>query len=400
MKRILIVDDEQIVLDGMRRMLESQRDRWDMHFVRSGESALDACVDQPFDVVLADVRMPGLDGIALLQILRERSPECARVLLSSQADLSHAARGTEVAYRVLAKPLHQQELVTNLERIFTLQESFTTAAMRTIVGRIGGLPSLSRTYTALALAVRDPESSIAQVADIVEQDVAMTAWVLQIVNSGFFGLAKTMSNVSAAVSYLGMDTIKNLALATETFTLFAPAPGIPVNFLEAMHRRAERAAIAVSALPINLRERDVSVVAALLHDIGELVIASRMPDQFNAAAAMATERGCPSYEAEETLLGVSHAELGAYLLGLWGVRGTIAEAVAHHHRPQRVRHFGFDSAAAVYVAALIADEIETHPNDTAAAELRESDRESLTALGLAERYPVFRARAIKALQIR
>ena len=399
MKRILIVDDEQSVLDGIRLMLEDQRHRWELHFALSGHAALDACASQPFDAVLADLRMPGLDGISLLQMMRERWPECARVLLSAQADLSLATRAASVAYRVLIKPPYQKDLVTNLERVFILQDSFTTPELRTVIGRIGGLPSLSRTYTALAVAVRDPESSIAQVAAIIEQDVAMSAKVLQIVNSGFFGLPQAINSVGTAVSYLGMETIKNLALATETFTLFVPDPCIPRDFLETMHRRAERAALIAGALPLSSRDRDVSIVAALLHDMGELVLASRMPREFNESMAMAKERGCTGYEAEEAMFGVSHAEVGAYLLGVWGISGLIVEAVAHHHRPQRVSHIGFDSSAAVYVAALIADELEIRPLDLTGAELRESDKQSLTALRLLERYPVFRARAEKALQM-
>ncbi len=400
MKRILIVDDEQVVLDGMRLMLATQRECWEPHYVRSAEAALEACACLEFDVVLADVRMPGLDGIALLHILRERYPSCARILLSAQADLTLAARAASVAYRVLIKPLHQKELLTNLERVFILQDSFTTRAMRTIIGQIGVLPSLSRTYTSLALAVRDPESSIAQVAAIIEQDVAMSAKVLQIVNSGFFGLPQMMVSVAAAVGYLGMETMKNLALAAETFTMFEPDPFIPKNFLETMHRKAENAAIVIGALPLSQRDRDVAIVAALLHGIGELVLASRMPVQFSAAIDMAKERGCAVYEAEETLFGLSHAEVGAYLLGVWGINGLIVEAVAHHHRPQRVPHIGFDSCTAVYVAALIIDELDIHAADINGVDLRESDKENLRALKLTERYPVFRTRALQALQMR
>jgi HD-like signal output (HDOD) protein len=400
MKRILFVDDEQGVLDNLRRILDGQRGRWELHFVPSGENALDAFASKPFDIVLADVNMPGMDGITLLHTLRDRYPGCARILLSGQGDYSLAARAASIAYRVLTKPFRQAELVSTIERICTLQDTFATNEMRTIVGRIGGLPSLSRTYTSLALAVRNPESSIAEVAAIIEQDVAMAAKVLQIVNSGFFGLSQTMTSVQTSVSYLGMETIKNLALATETFTIFVPDPCIPRNFIDTMHRRSERAAVIAGTLPLSIRDRDICIVAALLHDIGELVLASRMPFQFNAAMTMTKERGCASYEAEETLAGVSHAELGAYLLGLWGIGGMIVEAVAHHHRPQRVAHVGLDSSAAVYLASLIADELETHPKDLTGAELRESDKENLKMLGIAEQYPLLRVRAMKALQMR
>jgi HD-like signal output (HDOD) protein len=82
-----------------------------------------------------------------------------------------------------------------------------------------------------------------------------------------------------------------------------------------------------------------------------------MPDEFCAAHSMAAGRGCKVFEAEEELLGTSHAEIGAYLLGLWGLPNLAVEAIAHHHRPTRVPHSGFDCAAAVYVANLLAGEL-------------------------------------------
>jgi len=398
MKCILIVDHDERVLDELRRMLAGERDRWELYFAPSGEAALNACACLKFDVVVTDLDMPGMDGLALLRALRERHPESARLLISDREDRSLATRAASVAYRVLPKALLRKELVPAIARLCILQESFTTSAMRRVIGRIGGLPSLSRTYTALSHAVQDPESSIESVAAIVEQDVAMAAKVLQIVNSGFFGLAQKMTKVSTAVSYLGMDTIKNLVLAADTFSIFVPDPCMPKDFIETLHRRAERGASIIGKLSLNARDREIAIVAALLRDVGELALASRVPTHLKSAMDLAKELGCTSYEAEEKLAGVSHAELGAYLLGSWGIGGEIVEAVAHHHRPQRVAHKGFDGTKAVYLAALIADDLECHPNDTAGTKLNERDKENLQALGLTEEYPVLRAQAMQAFQ--
>ena len=400
MKCILFVGDDESMLDGLRRMLEGQRGRWELYFASSGKLALDACACLHFDVVLTDLRMAGMDGIALLHAMRERHPETARLLLADQEDSSLATRAASVAYRILFKPLNQEDLISAIVRVCILQESFTTPAMRKIIGRVGALPSLSSTYTALSLAVRDPDATIRSFAAIIERDIAMAAKVLQIVNSGFFSLARTMTTVAAAVSYLGMDTILNLTLAAETFGIFVPDPTIPVDFLETMHRRAERTASIVGTLPLSVRDREVAIMAALLHDIGELALACRMPLHVRGAFHKAKELGCTLYEAEEKIAGVSHAELGAYLLGVWGIGGQIVEAVAYHHRPQRIEQSGLNSISAVYLAALIADELEVHPDDRNGAELNAADKDSLQALGLIEHYPRLRARAVQALQIR
>jgi HD-like signal output (HDOD) protein/ActR/RegA family two-component response regulator len=397
MKRILFVDDESNVLDGIRRMLHADRKRWDMEFAIGGEAGLRACEAGRFDVVISDMRMPGMDGATLLGRIRDLYPSTARLILSGYAEVKLATRAVAVAYRFLSKPYSGPELQATIERVCALQDIFCSPELRRIVGTIGELPSLSRTYTALAQAINDPAASMKSVADIIERDVAMSAKVLQLVNSGFFGLAQRVTSLQSAVAFLGMNTIQNLALASDTFRVFKPDARIPKNFCEAMQQSSRRVALIARTLPLDKQARDITVMAALLHDVGKLVLASKMPDEFCAVLSLMEERGCLQFEAEEQLLGISHAEVGAYLLGLWGINSLAVEAIAHHHHPNRIPHTGFDSSAAVYVANLLADEIEIHPSDLHGSELSESDRASLETLGVLEQFPAFRERALVCL---
>jgi len=395
-KRILFVDDESKVLDGIGRMLHADRKRWDMQFVTSGEDALRACEAGAFDVVISDMRMPGMDGAKLLSHVRDRYPGTARIILSGYSEVSSSTRAVPVAHRFLTKPCDAAQLQAAIERVCTLQDILCTPEIRRVVGTIGELPSLSTTDASLAQAVRDPDTSVKRVADIIELDLAMAAKVLQLVNSAFFGLAQRVSSLNSAVTYLGMEAIKNLALASETFRVFVPDSQIPQSLCESLQRHAHRTAAIAGTLPVDPKTRDVTVVAALLHDIGRLVLACRMPATF-CSVTRATERGCQPFEAEEELLGISHAEIGAYLLGLWGIPNLAVEAIAHHHRPTRIPHSGFDSSVAVYVADLLARELEAHPKDAAGAEIAESDRACLETLGVAQQFAGFRQ---LALQIR
>jgi len=398
-KRILFVDDEKNILDGIRRMLYAQRSCWEMHFALSGEAALEACEAHAFDVVISDMRMPGMDGATLLGHVRDRYPAAARLILSGYSELALATRAAPVAYRVLTKPCDGVELLTTIERVCTLQDIFCTPKIRQIIGSIGELPSLSSTYTALTLEMQNSAASSESVGWIIEQDVAMTAKILQLVNSGFFGLAQTITSLQKAVSYLGLDTMKNLALASDTFRIFAPISSQSQSYCEELQRHTHRTAIIAGMLPLALdpKERDIAVVSALLHDIGGLVLASKMPDHLCAVLKIVEESGCSSFEAEEELLGVSHAEIGAYLLGLWGINNRAVEAVAHHHRPTRIAHLGLDSSAALYLADLLASEIDAHPDDLEGVELRAADRQNLDELGLLQQFPHFRRRAIEGL---
>jgi HD-like signal output (HDOD) protein len=395
MKRILFVDDEKQILDGIRRLLSDQSDLWEMQFAQGGEEALKFCQAAKFDVVVSDMRMPGMDGAMLLGHVRDLFPDAARLILSGYSDVALTSRAIPVAHRILAKPCNGIELQTTIESFCTLQDLFCSSDLRRVIGTIGELPSLSRTYMELAKAAQDPNSSLTLVAQIIGNDVAMAAKVLQLVNSGFFGLAHTVTSLKAAVAYLGMETIRNLALASDTFKAFQPAPGIAPSFCEDMQRRAQRAALIMRTLPLPARLRDVGIASALLHDIGELVLACKLPHQFCAALELARTTGCSQVEAEEQIIGTSHAEIGAYLLGLWSMDSLIVEAVAHHHRPDRIPHTSFDASTALYVADRLARELDERPDHAKGISLAEHDDALIDALGLSQQYPALRERAME-----
>ena len=395
MKRILFVDDESKILDGIRRMLHQDGKRWEMEFVLEGEAALQACEAADFDVVVSDMRMPGMDGATLLGYIRDRFPSTARIALSGYSDVALTTRVVPVAHRFLTKPCSASELRATIERVCTLQDILCAPEIRKIVGTIAELPSLSSTYISLTQALKDPSSTIDQVAGLIGHDVAMSAKVLQLVNSSFFGLSQNVTSLQNAVGYLGMETIKNLALASETFRIFTPDPRIPRSVCEGMQQHAHSTAAIAGSLPGDRKTREISIVAALLHDVGKLILANKMPDKFCLVLARADQRKCALFEAEEELLGISHAEIGAYLLGLWGIPSLAVEAIAHHHHPTRIPHSGFDSSTVVYLADLLAHELDAHRDHSTRTELTESDRSCLEKLGILERLPEFRELALQ-----
>src|SRR5450756_2074111 len=386
MKNILFVDDEKQILDGLRRMFIGQCDEWEMQFAVGGEAALELCRTSKFDVVISDMRMPGIDGAMLLGEIRDRFPDAARLILSGYSDVALTTRAIPVAHRILAKPCDAIELQEAIESVCAVQDLFCTPERRRVVGTIGELPSLSSTYTTLAQAIQNPASSLSDVAEIIEDDIAMVAKVLQLVNSGFFGLAQKVTSLQDAVAYLGMGTIKNLALASDTFRVFVPPSCIAPGFCEEMQRHAHRVALIVGTFPLPKKMRDVSIVSALLHDVGQLILASKLPREFCAALELVRTTGCSQTEAEEQLIGTSHAEIGAYLLGLWGIDNHVVEAVAHHHRPDRITHTGFDATTAVYVADLLAHELD-ESSGVSNTSLTEKDKNLIGMLGLSQQYP-------------
>ena len=360
MKRVLFVDDERPVLDGLRSRLHRQASRWEMAFVESGALAIDAMQQDPYDVIVTDMRMPAMDGAALLKTVGVRWPQTIRIVLSGYADLEQTTRLVPFAHQYLSKPCQPQQLENVIDRCLLLHDVLHRPELRAIVGRLRKLPSPPKIYAALQAIVADESVTLRDVAKLVQSDAALAARVLQIVNSAFFRLAKRISNVEQAVSYLGFAAIRNLTLSVEVFSSWGAAPCAGLN-LEELQLHVHAVAAAASSLARKTPIADDAMLAGLLHDIGYWVLAQECPQQFSQAVELAVATGVPLYQAETQIIGASHAEIGAYLLGIWGLPHQVVEAVAHHHQPERVSHSDFDVLAALVLGHSLV------PKDDAAA---------------------------------
>jgi HD-like signal output (HDOD) protein len=374
-------------------MLRPQRQEWEVAFAPGGEAALAMMEAMPFDVIVSDMRMPGIDGATLLCRVREQYPQMVRIVLSGHTELSTALRVVPVAHQFLAKPCDAEMLRVAVERACHLKALLSDDSIRRTVTGLGDLPSLPRTYEALTQALADPDTSLQKVARIIEQDVGISAKVLQLVNSAFFGIAHSMTNIQSAVSYLGINTLKNLVLSVEIFRAFKPTRDLPGFSLEKLQHHAQLTAHIAARLPVPKHLADIAVVAGMLHDLGKLILAWKLSEHFEEVLAESLETRCPVYKVEERKDGFSHAEIGAYLLGLWGIPYSVVEAVALHHGPTRVPHRSFDAISAVYAANLLAHALEQSSGEGPAVYNVENYQEEFTALGVWEMIPEWRALA-------
>jgi putative nucleotidyltransferase with HDIG domain len=226
-----------------------------------------------------------------------------------------------------------------------------------------------------------------RIGQIVEQDVALTAKLLQLVNSAFFGLARDVTSVKTAVSCLGLTIVHDLVLTVEVFRSFKANEFVSEEYLEEFHRHAQLAARIAAGIAQKSQASPGIVLAALLHDVGKLVIAERTPAHFARAIAQAHEERKPLFEIEERLIHLSHAEVGAYLLSLWGLPSAIVEAVAHHHHPRRVPVNGLDMVLLVFVTNLLVHEREALEQGAVPPAF---DMELLEQAGLADHLPEWR----------
>ncbi len=391
MTRIIFVDDEPRVLDGIRRFLYPMRDEWHLKFAGSGSEALEIMSRNPFDVIVTDVRMPGMDGTELLSRVREQYPGVVRIILSGQSDRDLTLKAAVSAHQYLSKPCDAESLKLTIARAVALKATFTDPSLQALVSGAGTLPSIPALYVELISRLEDPEGCPQDVANIIAKDPAMTAKILQLSNSAFFGLRRRISDPRDAVLYLGLDTLKALALSVKVFSQFTVRP-VSRFSIEDLGKHTILTGILARKIAIaeGLKKNDVedSFMAGLLHDIGKLVLVSAAPGKYEQAMRFAEANGVDRRDAEQTIFGTTHSEIGTYLLWLWGLPDSVVEAVAYHHSPGGCPALRLGPLTAVHAANALA-----HESSAAKAGMPISglDMEYLNQLGLTARVPVWRA---------
>ena len=354
--RILFVDDEANVLAGLRRMLRGQRKVWEMHFANGGAEALEILAEHPFDVVVSDMRMPGIDGAELLNRVSELYPSTVRLVLSGQSEHEKIFRAIGPAHQFMSKPCEPHVLVSTIERACGLQSRLCNSTLGKLTSQLTDLPSLPNTYRELVAELESDAASLKRVSDKIGSDLGMTAKVLQLVNSSFFGLPQRVESPHHAVSLLGLDIIRPLVLSASAFSQFEE-PNVEGFSLEELVNHSVAVATTAKRIAEDHTKDSGAVndtfIAALMHDVGKLVLATKLPEQWTEAIVLANAKGLALCEAESQVLGASHAEVGGYLLGLWGLPNPIVEAVTFHHRPSEAPDATFLPLTAVHVANVV-----------------------------------------------
>jgi putative nucleotidyltransferase with HDIG domain len=390
MKRILFVDDEPLAFKMLQNMLDSQQGQWEMAYAPDGETALMLLDATPFDVIVSDTHMPIMDGAALLKTVRERFPSVVRIVLASQKELDAALRTVPVAHQFLVKPCDPDMLRVAVERATSLSNVLNNKLLANIVGSVQDLPVLPRIYLDLRHALSNPDIPIKSIVRIVEQDVGISAKILQLVNSAFFGLPREITSLQTAVSYMGMQLLQNLVLSAEVFHVFEVTKPVKGFSFEEVHMHSQLVAKIAGRIPAAAHIHGPAIIAGLLHDVGKLVLATRSPDHFARALRGAREDGVPVYTAEEALIGISHAEVGAYLLALWGLPSPVVEAVAHHHHPERVPDDALDAVGIVHISNALANEYPVTPPAGAPLSYQPISTEYAERAGVSEQIAAWR----------
>ena len=390
MKNLLFVDDEPKVLQGLQRQLRSMRNEWDMNFAESGQKALEFMSGHPTDVVISDMTMPGMDGSQLLTEVARCHPNTVRIVLSGHAEREAVLRLVGPAHQYLSKPCEAEELRNAIARAFALRDLLCNEQLKQLATRVKCLPSLPALYQQLNEEFSKEDPSVERVGEIISRDIGMTTKILQLVNSAFFGLPQPINHPAEAVLHLGLTTVRSLVLSLQVFSQFdqKACPGFSLDAL-AHHcwMTGVSARRVAHAERKEVKVQDQCFLAGLLHDVGQLILVGGLPAEYQEVLTVAKTRNVHTWEVEQERFGASHADVGAYLLGLWGLPNPIIEAVAMHHRPAMCVVPEFSPVIAVHVADALMHQLPGVNSELPPPQL---DLARLDQLGLADRIETWR----------
>jgi HD-like signal output (HDOD) protein len=356
---ILFVDRGALARTGLAQSMGRLRPEWQAVFVDSEAAALERLAVERFDAVVCDNDLPDLNGAQLLTRVRDLHPNVVRLCLSTSMDDEGFLNAVPVTHQFLRKPCQADTLCDLVERACTLREILHNEAIQGLIGKIKHLPTTSRTFDALSKAMAKPNAHTHDITQIVSGDTPLCIKILQIVNSGFFRRSAPITSVKAAITFAGLEMIKSLALSACVFNSL-DASEAASRLLHDLQSRSIRKANFARALMDEGRHADEAFTAALLLDIGQAILALSAPEKFDRMIAVARSTGRPWHELEPDYFGVAHPEVGAYLLGLWGLPLDLIEVVAYHHQPSLVQHPQTDVLAAVHVADAVIDATPEH----------------------------------------
>lgn len=336
---VMFIDDDPLILNGLRRRCRRIRPEWDARYAESGEDALSQLTSGQADLVVSDMRMPGMNGAQVLEAVRQRWPATHRIILSGQTDQSSLLEHIGVIHRYLQKPCDVNQIIQSIEQSLKLRDELKASRFDACVSQIESLPVMTPVYQELMAAIDDEETSVDDISKIVERDIGLTVKVLQLVNSAFYCLPRRVESVTDAVHRIGLSNLKSLALIAKLFETLESSDQRNKQLSQLWSASADIAAQAqMYAKALNQKSTVCADarLAGMLSLIGRAIMIAYKPDMMHQAIDLADSTGESLTECEREVFGVSQNIVGAYSLGIWAFDDRIIDAVHCQFNPSNL----------------------------------------------------------------
>ena len=329
---------------------------YDIYTASSGKEGLEFLKRTPVDIVISDLVMPEMNGQEFMAAVSQAHPESMRIVISAHEDQLTVAQCLMFGHRYFSKPFDLKNLAGVLRRICHLKHQVGSDKLRKVVSGLGALPTPPPVYVRLTKAVGSLFTSLDEIADIVQEDPALTLKLLQIANSAYFANARKILTPADAVQVVGLDVLRALVLCIHAFKFYQEKNFKSISATE-LWSHSLRTATAARKLAryesLSSTACDEAFVSGLLHDIGKLVLAANADADYQEVMDRSRNEGTPVDQVEWEMFGATHAQIGAYLLGLWGLPESIVNTVELHHSLDAHASSGFTPAAALHIAQFL-----------------------------------------------
>lgn len=344
---IMFVDDEKQLLRALDRLFVDSR--YETVLMDSGEEALAFMEHTPVNLVVSDIRMPGINGFDFLRQVKEKYPATMRVALSGYTDSRAIYKALEenVAKMYMFKPWDNRELLSTIEKMFQLEEVFTDKKIMDLINNLDDLPTIPALYSKIKTMIQEDED-VEKIATLIEADQASSAKILRIANSAFYG-AKTGS-ISQAIMYIGLANIKSILLSNAVFNVKGPMK----DRVQHLWRNAALTNKMTNHLFFKITGKKIPNVfasAGLLHNVGMVVLISKFCNVWDEIVKSGIVSNMECSEIGKRILGVSHEELGGYLLNWWELPLPIVESALYHQNPLNERIINREIVSIVHIAS-------------------------------------------------
>ncbi len=356
-KNILFVDDNENVISGIQRQLRSYRQQWELFFAQNGQQALQLMAEQPIDLIVSDMMMPEMRGDELLKKVSEDYPGTVRMILSGYADEETLRSGLEVAHQYLSKPCSAETLRESIAQIFKIQACVSNPRIIAGVGDPNQLPSLPKIYQELNAAIANENSTTREIAEIFAHDMVLSAKLLQLVNSPYFGLNRLISSLTDAINLIGVKKLSSLVLSAHVKHAFPVGSRELEGYMEYLWLDSSRVADLAKQIALSENQQedrpDQAYLSGLLHNMGLLFFMSRGGEKLKTFMAQVKNTETPIPELETGIFGFTRSEVAAYVLSLWKIPPRIIEAILLQNTPNETDYDGINALTAVHVAACL-----------------------------------------------
>jgi HD-like signal output (HDOD) protein len=362
--KVIFVDDQKVLLHAVQRVIRKSAKTWIVHYFDHASCALSWMQEHPVDVVVSDMRMPGMDGVEFLTLVKQRFPNVIRFILSGYSGSDHTLEAVKVAHQFFVKPFSTKSLVEALELTHSLYKRIRNPGLQSIIAAIDRVPTPRRVFYEINEAIHHPHTRLDDIAAIIERDTGISCKILQLVNSAFFGQCQQVMDVRQAVGILGLEIIKSLVLvvgiASDHKEVLKGLISVDLFSAHSMEV-AKHCQWMGKELGYSTLDQNTLFTIGLLHDVGRLILIKSYAELYTENGWQEDPYATQLHISQIEQLANDHAGIGAALIALWGLPPKIANTVAFYPTPELATHDDLHFCRLLHIADTISNAKRNHP---------------------------------------